>query len=406
MSQSPKEPDHRGLGEQVGRTLDSAIDKTVGTAEAVARSLTHLKVPRLRKGKPGTAPGIEHDKAPTHTVTEKPPQPVTVGCIDFSKERVESHTVTDTAAFLARHREDWVHVRWVNVVGLHDLDLIRDIGKKYRLHPLALEDMVHVPQRAKAESYEADSEHGARLFIVLQMLQLVDGTLDAEQVSVFLGHNTVITFQQRTGDVWGPIRDRVQQSGSRLRQNDASFLMYALLDAVVDHCFPLIESYGDRLEDIELEVLSDPRPTTIHQVHVIKREMLLFRRQVWPMREMIGNLVREPHECLSPTTVTYLRDVQDHAVQVLDILETYREIATGLADSYMSSISNRMNEVMKVLTIIASLFIPVSFLAGVFGMNFDDLPLLHSRWGFGIFCVLCVGSIGGMLFWFRSRDWI
>lgn len=406
MPDQPKGNDHRGLGEQVGRTLDSAIDKTVDTAEAVAKSLTRLKVPRLRKVKPGSAPGIEHDRTGPAPPSQTPPKPLTVTCIDFSKDRVVVNDVADNAAFLQTHREPWVHVRWVNVVGLHDLDFIRDLGKKYRLHPLALEDMVHTPQRAKAESFEADSEHGARLFIVLQMLQLVDGAFDAEQVSIFLGHNTVITFQQRAGDVWGPIRDRLNQSGSRLRLHDASFLMYALVDAIVDHCFPLIESYGDRLEDIEFEVLDDPRPATMHQIHVIKREMLLFRRQVWPMREMIGNLVREPHECLSPTTVTYLRDVQDHAVQVLDILETYREIATGLADSYMSSISNRMNEVMKVLTIIASLFIPVSFLAGVFGMNFDDLPLLHSRWGFGIFCVLCASSITGMLFWFRSRDWI
>ena len=245
----------------------------------------------------------------------------------------------------------------------------------------------------------------ARLFVIARMLDLSDGHLRGEQISIFLGHNTVLTFQESPGDVWDGIRQRIQAPGSRLRANDASFLLHSLLDAIVDACFPILEFYGDRLEDVEAEVLASPTPEAIRNIHTLKRELLLLRRAVWPMREVISSLQREPHECMSDATRTYMRDVYDHAVQIIDIVETYREIASGLTETYMTAMSQRLNEVMKVLTIIGTIFIPLTFLAGVYGMNFKVLPELEWAWGYPAFWTVCAVAVS-MFVWFRRRQWL
>lgn len=361
-------------------------------------------VPRLRKrSRPGAVAGIELSDLARMPVEQGA---VTVTCIDYSPGRAQVLDVKDVAAFLAAHRPEWSAVRWINVDGLTDMGVVRGLAEKYRLHPLAVEDVLHVTHRPKVEPYEEDGNLQARLFIIARMLELADGHLRSEQISIFLGHRTVLTFQERRGDVWDGIRQRIQTAASRLRANDASFLVHSLLDAIVDSCFPILEFYGDRLEDVEAEVLQHPTPAIIQEIHTLKREMLLLRRAVWPMREVISALQREQHACMSDATRTYMRDVYDHTVQIIDIVETYREIATGLTETYMSAMSQKLNEVMKVLTIIGTIFIPLTFLAGVYGMNFKHFPEIEWVWGYPFFWTVCLVTAVMMFAWFRRRRWL
>ncbi|MBN2243912.1 MAG: magnesium/cobalt transporter CorA [Acidobacteria bacterium] len=358
----------------------------------------------FRRGKPGDAPGVEHDKIQTLPGGNAP---VYVSCIDYSLEQTLFQNVDDLDEFLKHHRPDWSAVRWINVDGLSDMGVIHALAEKYNLHPLAIEDVLNTPERPKVEPIGgSDSEYQARLFIITRMLQIQNGALDSEQISIFLGHKTVLTFQEGRGDVWDPIRQRIRTKGSRLRMNDASFLVYALLDAVVDHIFPILENYSNRLEDLEDGVLADPQRSVITAIHKVKRDLLLVRRAAWPMREMIAFLQREPHECMGDVSRIYMRDIYDHIVQIIDILETYRELANDLTDTYMSSISNRMNEIMKVLTIIGTIFIPLTFLAGVYGMNFHYFPELGKAWAYPAFWAVCIVLVVCMLAWFRRRNWL
>jgi magnesium transporter len=356
------------------------------------------------KGKPGDTPGVEHDeiqKLPSGDVL------VQVRCIDYNPEHTLFQDIEDLDDFLNHHRPEWSAVRWINVDGLSDMEVIHALAAKYELHPLAIEDLLHIPERPKVESIGgSESEFQARLFIIARMLQIQNGELENEQISIFLGHKTVLTFQEKPGDVWDPIRQRIQSKGSRLRLNDASFLVYALMDSIVDHCFPILENYSDRLEELEEEVLSNPQHTVINAIHKIKRDLLLVRRAAWPMREVIAFLHRESHECMSDITRVYMRDIYDHIVQIIDIIETYRELANDLTDTYMSSVSNRMNEIMKVLTIIGTIFIPLTFLAGVYGMNFHYFPELGWTWAYKAFWAICIVLAVSMLIWFRRRRWL
>ncbi len=364
----------------------------------------HFGVPRLRKrSKPGAVAGIELSELARMPGTQ---EPVSITCIDYGPHQSQVLEVTDLDAFLAGHRPEWATVRWINVDGLSDPQAIGRLAEKYHLHPLAIEDLLHVTHRPKVEPYEDDGELQARLFIIARMLELADGHLRSEQISIFLGRRTVLTFQESRGDVWDGIRQRARTPGSRLRANDASFLVHSLLDAIVDHCFPILELYGDRLEDAEVEVLQRPTPAAIQDIHTLKRELLLLRRAVWPMREVISALQREPHACMSDATRTYMRDVYDHTVQIIDIVETYREMATGLTETYMSAMSQRLNEVMKVLTIIGTIFIPLTFLAGVYGMNFKYFPEIGWVWGYPVFWGICVVTALGMVAWFWKRRWL
>jgi magnesium transporter len=238
------------------------------------------------------------------------------------------------------------------------------------------------------------------------MVRMLGERIHSEQISIFLGHKTVLTFQESRGDVWDPIRQRLSARGSRLREEDAGFLVYSLLDAIVDHCFPILEHFGDRLETLEDLVLDRPDRATIREVRLTKRELLVLRHAVWPMREVISALQREPHECLSANTRVYLRDVYDHIVQIIDIVEAYREVATGLSETYMTAMSNRLNEVMKVLTIVGTVFIPITFLAGVYGMNFRHFPELDWTWAYPAFWGACLAVAVGMLLWLRRRGWL
>lgn len=381
-------------------------------ARTQTTTVAGLELPiRFEKGEPGSVPGVD-----VRELRTKPGKPgeVRVTCFDYCAEQVQAQEITDIDAFVAVHRPSWSAVRWINVDGLSDLHVVRALAIKYDLHPLAVEDVLHLSQRPKVEAYDEASEHQARLFIIVRMLQLVEDRLESEQVSIFLGHKTVLTFQEQPGgDVWDPVRTRLQTRGSRLRQNDASFLAYSLVDAIVDQCFPILEHYGDRLEELEDLILERPSSTVINAVHGLKRDLLLLRRALWPMREVLNTLHREPHECMSDTTRTYLRDVYDHAVQIIDIIETYREVATALAETYMTSVSTRLNEIMKVLTIIGTIFIPLTFLAGVWGMNFGDaMPEVRHAvrlypWIYPVgFWGLCLATAGALYWWIRRRGWL
>ena len=358
----------------------------------------------FRKGKPGDAPGVEHDdiqKRPSGS------DPVYVHCIDYSPEQTLFQDVNDLNDFLGHHRPEWSVVRWINVDGLSNMDVIHALAAKYNLHPLAIEDVLNIPERPIVESIGgSESEFQARLFIIARMLQIEDGALESDQISIFLGHKTVLTFQQRRGDVWDPIRRRIRTKGSRLRGNDAGFLVYALVDAIVDHCFPILEQFGDQLEDLEDQILANPQRTVISEIHKIKRDLLLVRRAAWRMREVIAFLHREQHECMSEVTRVYMRDIYDHIVQIIDIIETYRELASDLTDTYISSVSNRMNEIMKVLTVIGTIFLPLTFLAGVYGMNFHFFPELGMKWAYPAFWFVCVVLAISMLMYFRRRNWL
>jgi len=352
----------------------------------------------------GASPGLEHDD-----IVKLPdgPAPVRVTCVDYGPGQAQQQLIEDLEDFLARHRPEWCVVRWINVDGLSNMGVIHALATKYELHPLAVEDLLHLRQRAKVEAYGGDdSALRARLFIVARMLELKDGRLVSDQISMFLGHNTVLTFQQDPGDVWDPIRQRIQVKGSRLRVSDASFLAYSLLDAIVDHFFPILEHYGERMDALETAILDGPQSNSLDKIHEIKRDLLMLRSVAWPMRELVLSLQRDPHECLSDVTRVYLRDLYDHVVQIMEIVETYRERASDLTDSYMSRVSNRMNEIMKVLTIIGTIFIPLTFLAGVYGMNFRHFPELDLGWAYPAFWIVCAVVAGIMLLLFRRNDWL
>jgi len=364
-----------------------------------------LKLPtRFGKKTPGTAPGLYPDQI-GRLGAAKPERPVTVTVIDYSPEQVEMHGVLDFEAFLAAHRPDWTTVRWINIDGLSNLKAVEALAKKYDLHPLAVEDLLNTTTRPKADAYGGDSSAAARLLIITRMIELKGERLDSEQISIFLGQKTVLTFQEAPGDIWDPIRGRINARGSRLRTGDPSFLVYTLLDAIVDHIFPVLEHYGDRLETLENAVVTGRKRDILLDIHRLKRELLLLRRALWPMRDMVHQLQSERSEVLSENTRTYMTDLYDHVVQAMDILETYREVVAGLAETHLSTVNNRLNEIMKVLTVISVVFIPLNFLAGVFGMNFEAFAW---KWphAFPAFFLVCLVLIFSMVAWFRRRDWI
>ena len=392
-----------GRMEQQHRVEGAAGPGNGGNRAKRRRRSALMRVLRLRRAKkPGSVAGIELEELSTLPSTTAP---VGLSVIDYSADRVQVTKVEDVEAFVQGHRPEWATVRWINVDSVSNLAVIRGLAEKYNLHPLAIEDLLHTTHRPKVEPYEEDGRYQSRLFIIVRMLDLFEGRLRSEQISIFLGHKTVLTFQETPGDVWDGVRQRLQAPHSRLRNGDASFLLHSLLDAIVDACFPILEHYGDRLEDVEGEVLERAAPGSLRDIHHLKRDMLLLRRALWPLRDVVSNLMREQHDCLSDQTRTYMRDIYDHTVQIIDIVETYREVATGLTETYMNAMSNRLNEVMKVLTMIGTIFIPLTFLAGVYGMNFRYLPELQWHWAYPAFWLVSLVTAGVMIAWFRKKRW-
>jgi magnesium transporter len=293
-------------------------------------------------------------------------------------------------------------VTWINIDGLHDIELVEKMGKYYEIHPLVLEDIVNTTQRPKFEDMDT------YIFIVLKMLTYNDeqGTVQSEQVSVILSRGVVISFQECVGDVFENIRERLRTAKGRVRSMGADYLMYTLLDAVVDNYFTVLEKLGERIEDLEERLVSNPTEQMLRQIHKIKRELISLRKSVWPLREVISSLERSESGLIKKVTGVYLRDVYDHTIQVIDTLESFRDMASGVLDIYLSSISNRMNAVMKVLTIIATIFIPLTFIAGIYGMNFKYMPELEWKWGYLTVWLVMIAVVIIMLTYFRKKKWL
>jgi magnesium transporter len=294
---------------------------------------------------------------------------------------------------------------WIDVVQFGDADLISEIGEKFGLHRLALEDAINTHQRPKVEEYE---DH---LFIVALMLD-ANGSLNTEQVAFFVGAGYVITFQERPGDCFENVRDRIRKATGRIRAAGSDYTAYALLDAIIDNYFPALENIGDLLEVLEDRVIGSPEPANITELHNMKRGLLLLRRAIWPHREIFNTLIRNEHPLIAKDTRPFLRDCYDHTVQLMDIVETYREMASGLVDVHISSVSVKLNEVMKVLTIVATIFIPLSFIASLYGMNFDretspwNMPELGWYLGYPFALFLMCGSAAGLVWYIWKKGWL
>ena len=355
-----------------------------------------LIIPNIkgRKKKVGLPPGT------VVYVGRKKPVETRIRVCYFDETYVEEkEAIGVDEAFPSREKRG---ITWINVDGLQKINVIETIGKHFGLHPLVLEDIVNTGQRPKMEDY-ADY-----LFVVVKMLQYSeeDKEVKAEQVSFILGSNWVVTFQENEGDVFDPIRERLRTDKGRIRKMGADFLVYALIDAVVDNYFAVLEKVGEKIEEIEDDIVANPSPETMLTIHSLKRQMILLRKSVWPLREVISRLERWESKLINESTDVFLRDLYDHTIQVIDAIETFRDMLSGMLDIYMSSVSNRMNEVMKVLTIIATIFLPLTLVAGIYGMNFRVMPELEWSWGYP-FALLTMLAIGlGMVFYFRSRHWL
>ena len=293
-------------------------------------------------------------------------------------------------------------VTWININGIHDAEIMGKIGEYVGLHPLLLEDIMNTDQRPKIEDF------GDYIFIILKMIYYNEkkNEIEIEQVSLILGLNLVISFQEREGDVFNSIRERIRRGKGKIRKSGADYLAYTLIDAIVDSYFLILERTGEKIEKMEEKLVSNPTPITLQGIHNLKRDLIFLRKSVWPLREVISGLERTESSLIEESTGIYLRDVYNHSIQVIDTIETFRDMISGMLDIYLSSISNKMNEVMKVLTIIATIFIPLTFIAGIYGMNFVYIPELQLRWGyFAALFIMAVISII-MLIYFRRKKWL
>jgi len=352
-----------------------------------------LKSRKKASRKPGLSPGtLVH-------VGERKVENVRIRTIEFNQDTLEEREF-DTIEESLPHKEKRT-ITWINIDGLHDVGVMEEIGRHFGLHPLVMEDILHTDQRPKMEDFED------YIFIVAKMLSFDQekNELKAEQLSLVLGQDYVVTFQERVGDVFEPVRERLRKGKGRIRTMPPDYLAYALIDAVVDHYFIVLEKIGEMVESLEEELVTNPTPTTLQTIHRLKRELIFLRKSVWPLRELISELERGEASLIQEKTTVFLRDVYDHTIQIIDTVETLRDMVSGMLDVYLSSVSNRMNEVMKVLTIIATIFIPVTFIAGIYGMNFEIMPELKWPWGYPLVWGVMVAIGMAMLIYFKKKKW-
>jgi len=348
---------------------------------------------KRRSKKAGMSPGtLVH-------IGEKKAEKVRITYLDYNEQSFQEKQVANIEdCFPFKETQT---ITWINIDGIHDVDIIEKIGKHFDLHPLILEDILNTTQRPKFEDYDN------HLFIVLKMLMAAGEKqlVQFEQVSIVVGHKFVLSFQESIGDVFEPIRDRIRNAKGRIRKMDSDYLAYALLDAIVDGYFSVLETIGDTIESIEEGLAKEPTEKILRQIHSLKREMIFLRKSIWPLRELISGLQRSESGLISQSTDVFLRDVYDHTIQVIDTVESHRDIVAGMLDLYLSSISNKMNAVMKVLTIIATIFIPLTFVAGIYGMNFKYMPELEWRWGYAVIWLVMIVIAVGMIIYFRKKKW-
>ena len=349
---------------------------------------------RRRSKKIGLSPGsLVH-------IGEQKVEEVNLSLIKYNQDKVNFDKVEEISQLNQFIKKDVVN--WLNVSGLHQPEIIEQIGDQFGIHSLVLEDIMNTEQRPKVEVYDD------YIFIVVKMMRYDEQNeeLDVEQLSIILGENYVITFQEKEGDVFDRLRENMKKGKGRLRKKGADYLAYALVDAVVDHYFLVLEQFGDEIEVMEDRVFVDPDPEMVSEIQRMKGDMIYIRKAVWPLRESISLLMRDETPFISSDSQIFLRDLYDHTIQVIDTVETFREMVSSLLDVYLSSISNRMNEVMKVLTIIATIFIPLTFIAGIYGMNFEHMPELKMSWAYpAIWVVFVIVSIV-MVIYFRRKKWL
>lgn len=362
----------------------------------VLPALRHFGKPK----KPGSAPGtVVH-------IGERHLDEIKITVHDYDDDRFQEvaiEQIQNVQPYL-----DDPSKTWIQVSGLHDIEKLKSIWSYFELHPLIQEDIVNTSQRPKVEFYENC------IFIVLRMLSFSkeEQRIEAEQISIVLGRNYVMSFQETDEDYFKPILDRLSIEGSKIRINKTDYLTYTLIDTVVDHYFSIIEHIADEIEHIEDELLKNPEDDLLKHIHKIRREVIFFRKSIWPLRDAINSAIRDESKFIGDNTKIYLRDVYDHMIQVIDNIENYRDMMLGLHDMYMSNISNRMNEIMKVLTIIATIFIPLTFIAGIYGMNFNteispyNLPELNWYYGYPIFWAIMIVITVVMAFYFKRKGWL
>ena len=357
---------------------------------------------RLKKvsKKAGLPPGT-----PVH-VGERVAETVKITIIDYDRDSIEEKELASIEECFPY--KDRPTTKWINIYGLHEVSLIEKLGSCFDIHPLTQEDVLNTEQRPKADIFDD------YIYIVLRMHSYDSGKrqLLSEQMSIIFGHKFVLTFQEREGDVFDPVRARLRANKGRIRKAESDYLAYSLVDAVVDNYFKVLEGIGGEIEDMEEQVVAKPVPATLRKIHDLKRESIYLRKSLWPLRELISALERDETPLIRKTTRIYLRDIYDHTIQVIDTVETYRDIIAGMLDVYLSSISNRMNEIMKVLTIFAALFIPLTLIAGIYGMNFNteksplNMPELNWYFGYPMALGLMIIVAIVMLGYFKRKNWL
>ena len=334
-------------------------------------------------------------------VGEKKTEKARITLIDYDEQNFQEKQVNNIEECFKFKSTSTV--TWINIDGLGDIEMFEKMGEKFGIHSLVLEDILNTGQRPKFEDLEG------YIFVVLRMLTFDDdeGVMKSEQVSVILGGNFVISFQESPGDVFDEIRERIRNAKGRIRKMGPDYLAYSLIDAVVDNYFMILEKYGEQIEVLEEQLVTEPSQETLQSIHRLKGQMVFLRKSVWPLRELINSLDKSESELIADSTGIYLRDVYDHTIQIIDTIESFRDMVSGMLDIYLSSISNKMNAVMKVLTVIATIFIPLGFFAGVYGMNFEHMPELKWRFMYplGFWAGICV-VVGGMLYYFRKKKWL
>lgn len=349
---------------------------------------------KKRSRKAGLPPGtLVH-------IGEKRTEKVRISLIDYDEERFEEKQMERVEQCFPF--KDTPTVTWINIDGIHQTDIIEKIGAHFDLHPLIMEDIVNTAQRPKMEDF------GNYMFIVLKMLSYNEKTeeVEAEQVSLILGSNFVISFQEKEGDVFDPVRGRLRNGKGRIKKMGADYLAYRLMDAIVDNYFAILEKLGEKVETLEDLLVESPGQEALHDIRNLKSEMIFLRKSVWPLREVVSGMQRGESLLIKDSTTIYLRDVHDHTVQVIDTIEAFRDILAGMMDIYLSSVSNRMNSIMKVLTIIATIFIPLTFIVGIYGMNFEYMPELHTKWGYPAVLFIMLAVVAVMLGYFKKKKWL
>ncbi len=339
---------------------------------------------------PGTLVHVGEQKIETARIT----------LMNYDRDRLEEKELKRIEESFAY--KDKPPVTWINIDGLHEVELVEKIGTHFNIHPLTMEDIVHTGQRPKVEDFED------YIYLVFKMLTFDEtrNHVASEQVSLILGSNYLISLQETEGDVFNSVRERIRKGRVYIRKSGPDYLAYALVDAVVDHYFLILEKIGEKIEQFEERVHSEPTPEILQNIHDLKREIIYFRKQVWPMREVLSTWQKTESALVQRSDKLFIGDVYDHTIQVIDTIESFRDIISGMMDLYLSTISNKMNEVMKVLTIMATIFIPLTFVAGIYGMNFKFMPELEWKWSYPILWVLLVVIFFSMLLYFKRKKWL